>query len=138
MGDELNREGVIEAARVMRAYLPALVGPAAASLDEKIAGLLAAAASGRDVSAEMQTLLMDDGATADFLAEVLTDVPACRPPELQPADRRTRGVGLSGDVAPVMHSGRFACPHGDFVWYRPDVGTPLAHCPTHGPVLQAT
>jgi hypothetical protein len=71
--------------------------------------------------------------TAWFLAEVLRDAPAFRPPYHQPryARRQTGGwAAPAGDPAPVG-AVRYACPHGDYVWYRPDVATPVPDCPTH-------
>jgi hypothetical protein len=128
-------DGVLESARAIRPYLEDLVGPGAHELDERIAGLLAAAARGEDVSTDLWTLLESDEATSAFLEAVLADAPVYRPPAVQPDFRRRSDrtyQPLAGDVAPVMHAGKFACPRGDYVWYRPAVGVPVPSCPTHG------
>jgi hypothetical protein len=39
-------------------------------------------------------------------------------------------VSPVGDPGPVW-ADRYACPTGDYVWYRPDVGTLVPDCPTH-------
>ena len=131
--DEIDPTGVLETGRAIRPYLPALVGPAADALDRQIAALLAEAAGRPQAASELRALLQRDEVTADFLTEVLVDSPDYRPPDLQPGYVRTRGMQpLAGDVAPVLHSGKFVCPRGDYVWYRPASGTPLPACPTHG------
>jgi hypothetical protein len=135
----MDDTGVLEAARAIRPYLRELVGPAADELDRGIADLLNAG-PGEQVSVDVRSLLESDETTGDFLAEVLADAPHYRPPKLQPGYVR-RGGGyqaLAGDVEPVLHTGKYACPHGDYVWYRPAVGTPIPPCPTHGPILIRT
>jgi hypothetical protein len=134
-------EGVLEAARAVRPYLTTLVGDATADdLDMRIAVLLAAA-SQEDVTERLCELLNANEATAAFLEEVLADSPNFRPPDMQPQYIRPveRGPGgierLAGDIGVVLHAGRYACPKGDFVWYRPAVGAAIPACPTHGPGL---
>lgn len=129
--DPAQDRGVLEAARAIRPYLPDLVGPASDRVDREIAILLAAEGRGEDIANQMRALLDADEVTADFVAEVLDDAPHYRPPDRQPDT--LRGVQrLPGDVGPVLHAGRFACPHGDYVWYRPAVSVSTPPCPTHG------
>ena len=129
-------EPVVEAARLIRAYLPDLVAPdAATELDGRIADLLAALEAGEDSSGELRSLLGSHSATRDFMSEVLADAPHFRPPQFQVPILRDLGYQpLPGTPLP-MHAGKFACPHGDYVWYRPGVGVPIPVCPTHDVVL---
>jgi hypothetical protein len=127
-------EGVLEAARVIRPYLKTLVGPAADDLDGQIAELLAAAGRGEEVAAVLGSLMARDEATAAFLDEVLADAPLYRPPEVQP-DYLRSAAPPPGDVGTVLHAGKYACPGGDYVWYRPAISVPIPECPTHGPGL---
>jgi hypothetical protein len=64
-----------------------------------------------------------------FLRRVLNDKPLYRPPYQQTDDPREI-VSTAGDPGPVA-ADRYACPEDDYVWYRPDVGTPVPACPTH-------
>jgi len=139
IGDRvLMDEGVLEAARSVRPYLEGLVGePSAEDLDTQIAGLLARANQGEDVTAVIRDVLSGNEATAAFLDEVLADTPEFRPPDMQPgflySNRRgstSAGHGaLPGDVGPILHTGKYACPEcKDYVWYRPSVGTPVRLC----------
>jgi hypothetical protein len=135
----MDNEGVLEGARAIRPYLSDLVGPTADRLDRRIAELLATAALGKNVVDALRSLLESHEATGSFVAEVLVDAPHYRPPYLQPGYLRSRGLQpLAGDVGPVLHAGKFACLHGDYVWYRPAIGTPIPPCPTHGLSLTRT
>jgi hypothetical protein len=132
-------EGVLEAARAIRPYLDDLVGPAAAEFDARIATLLAAATAGVDVVPELQSILGSPEGTSSFLEGVLADGPLYRPPEWQPPSYRELGYqSLAGDVGPIRHAGKYRCLKGDYVWYRPTVGTDIRSCPTHGLVLVRT
>lgn len=131
---------MLEAARAVRPYLAALTGPRAGALDAKLAQGLAASHAGQDATAFLRTVLESDDVTSAFLEAVLADAPKHRPPDLQPANPRgapaDTGMQLPpGDVGPVLHAGKWACPLGDYVWYRPAIGTPVPPCPTHGPGL---
>ena len=132
----MDGQGVLEAARAIRPYLLALVGPAADQLDRRIADLLS---TGNDEQIPaVRALLESNETTGDFLTEVLADAPEHRPPDLRPGNVRQASVGyraLASDVVPVLHAGKYACSEGDYVWYRPAVGTPIPECPTHGPRL---
>jgi hypothetical protein len=80
-------------------------------------------------------LLERHEATSDFMAEVLDDAPSFRPAIFQTRILRDlRYSGLPGDPPPA-YSGKFGCPNGDYVWYRPTSGTPVPACPTHGVAL---
>ncbi len=126
-------DGIREAARAIRPYLTRLLDSAtAARLDEALADQLATTADPA-TTARLHALLAGTEDTAWFLTAVLTDAPAFRPPYQQPRYlyRQTGGrAGPAGDPGPVA-ADRYTCPHGDYTWYRPDVGTPIEDCPTH-------
>jgi hypothetical protein len=130
--DPTADDGVIETARAIRPYLDELVGPrAAAGLDRQLADALLAPVSPADRVRRLRDLIDAHLATRDFLTEILTDPPLFRPPDQQPGyERRTPNNRPLGDPAPVS-ADRYTCRHGDYVWYRPDVGTPVRDCPTH-------
>jgi hypothetical protein len=134
-------DGVLEAGRAIRPYLVQLVGEKSApTLDAEISGMLCEAARGIDVGGRLRALLDRRRETELFLEEVLNDAPRFRPPDMQPAfaspTRRAFEL-LAGDVGPILHAGRYACPGGDYVWYRPSVGAPVPDCPDHGPLVRA-
>ncbi|TCJ36591.1 hypothetical protein [Parafrankia sp. BMG5.11] len=134
-------DGVLEAARAIRPYLQRLVAPAtAASLDHEIAHQLADTPELPAAARRLRDLLDSHEDTAWFLAEVLEDAPDYRPPYQQPhyLHRQTGGTASpAGDPGPIA-AVRYACPRGDYVWYRPDVGTPIPVCRTHHVALIRT
>lgn len=133
----MSTEGVTEAARSVRPYLAELVGPAAAEIDGRLATLLAAAAAGADVEADLQELLESHEGTAVYLEAVLDDPPGFRPPQVQISPARADYSGLPGESLPVA-ADRYVCPVlADYVWYRPSVGVPVPACPTHRVLLTA-
>jgi len=130
-----NDTGVIEAARAIRAYLPLLLGaPAAATLDGRLTDELTGMSDDPAATVrQLRALLGAQENTAWFLSEVLRDAPEFRPPYHQPRYTRRQTGGMAapaGDVGPVW-AARYACPQGDYVWYRPDLATPVPACPTH-------
>ncbi|WP_239313787.1 hypothetical protein [Frankia sp. Cj3] len=133
---ETDSTGVIEAARAIRPYLPRLLAPAAAhALDQRLAAELTSPADPVATARQLRVLLDGQEDTAWFLAAVLRDAPDYRPPYHQPQYLSRQPPGgraiPPGDPGPVGGAARFACPQGDYVWYRPDVATPVPACPTH-------
>jgi len=65
----------------------------------------------------------------------MADAPDYRPPYYQPG-YLTRGTASPlGDVMPIA-AARYNCPVcGNYVWYRPDVGTPVPRCRTDDVLL---
>ena len=124
-------DGVIEAARAIRPYLTRLVDePAVAgNLDRRIAEQLAGQADQAATASRLRALLEEHEDTAWFLTRVLTDKPHHRPPYQQPSSRRDI-VSPAGDPG-LIEADRYACPAGDYVWYRPDIGAPIPDCPDH-------
>ncbi len=131
----MDDEGVLAAGRVIRPYLRQLVGPGAEELDRRIAGLLNGNSDPQ--VAAVRSKLEAYETTGDFLTEVLADAPEYRPPELQPRYARQGGGDYrawAGDLAPVLHTGRFACPQGT----TSGIGRRSAHrSPTARPTDQA-
>ncbi len=126
----LMDERIVEAARVIRPYLAGLLGiQAAAAVDAELAGILARAVTGEDVAAALLTVLKANEATSVFLDRVLDD-PELRPPGL--AFEVTKGYSpLPTPEPPPVAADKFRCPHGDYVWYRPELGVPVKCCTTH-------
>ncbi|WP_261563335.1 hypothetical protein [Frankia tisae] len=132
---DVDEDGVFEAGRAIRPYLGNLLNDtaAAAELDRHLVELLTGTAE-RSVRARRLRDLLDRHAdTAWFLAQVLTDAPYYRPPDQQPGYRTRTGTtpGPLGDPGIVAAEG-YRCPHGDYVWYRPDISIPVPACPTPG------
>ena len=117
-----------EAARTLRSYLPRLLdADAAAQLDAALAQLLAADASDERIVAELERY----EATADWAADF---VEHGVPPELaQIAERSYSEPPGHGEQVSLP---KFACPQGDFVWYRHAVGEAPPTCPTHGVTVE--
>lgn len=116
-----------EAARLVRPYLPELVGAErAVTLDRRIGAVLAR----WPAHTALLDVLTSDDAVLRWVEEVLDD-PRLLPPDLRGPDVRTfEPVPGGGDPIPAD---RFTCPvNGDVVWYRPRVGTPVPVCGTHG------
>lgn len=125
-------DGVLEAARAIRPYLRDLVGPAeAGTFDRRIGDLLTGPAD--RAATALRALLEGHEDTAWFLDRVLADRPLYRPPYQQTIAQRdiTRPAGDPGGIG----ADRYICPTGDYVWYRPDVGTRIPNCPDHGVAL---
>lgn len=120
-------DGVLEAARAIRPYLSDFLDPAlAGTLDRRIANQLADPAAS---VTELRSLLEEQEDTAWFLRRVLSDK-WHRPPYQQPPGVRDP-VSPGGDPA-LIEADRYSCPRGDYVRYRPEVGSAVPDCPTHG------
>lgn len=129
-----DNDGILEAARAIRPYLNDLVSPAAAgSLDRRIADQLTSLADRAASADHLRVILEEQEDTAWFMSRVLSDKPLYRPPYHQPVYKRDV-VSPAGDPG-FIEADRYACPRGDFVWYRPDVGTPVPDCLTHHAAL---
>lgn len=135
-------DGVLAAARAIRPYLTELVGPVIADeLDGRIAELLNNAPDSHENVIRLRTLLDERKKTTGwFLSEVLADAPEYRPPYEQPRYLRDRGTAApAGDSTAAIAAPCYTCPEGgDYVWYRPEVGTAIPDCPTHHVPLTRT
>lgn len=118
-----------EAARSVRPYLVELAGAAAPDVDAALAELLSDADGDEETEYQLRDVLESREGTRIFLQRVRKDAPAYRPPQVV-SDLTMRYAGPAGDPLPVR-ADKFACPHGDYVWYRPEVGLPVPQCPTH-------
>jgi plasmid stabilization system protein ParE len=122
--------GVLEAARAIRPYLGDLIGPAKAEMmDRRIADQLNGPAAETGVAGRLRAVLEEQEDTAWFLSRVLADAPRYRPPYQQSAYQRDI-ASPAGDPG-LVEADRYACPRGDYIWYQPEVGTPIPPCPTH-------
>ena len=134
---DADDEGVLEAARAIRPYLDRLVESpdAAADLDRQLADELGQVSDPPASARRLRVLLGQHEDTAWFLGRVLADAPDYRPPYHQPG-YITRGTASpAGDAMPIA-AARYNCPVcGNYVWYRPDVGTPVPRCRTDGMLL---
>lgn len=134
----MDNEGVLEAARAIRPYLGRLLESpdAAPELDRQLAEELGNVSNPSASAQRLRILLEQHEDTAWFLGRVLADAPGYRPPYYQPGYRTRSGVASPlGDVMPVAAS-RYNCPTcRNYVWYRPDVGTPIPRCPTDDVLL---
>jgi hypothetical protein len=130
----MDDDAVIEAARAIRPYLDRLAdSPAAAlELDHHLADELNGRPDQPGTASRLRILLDGQQDTAWFLAEVLADAPHYRPPYHQSRYqlRQAGSPAPAGDPGPV-DAARYTCPRGDYVWYRPDISTPVPDCPTH-------
>lgn len=123
-------EGVLEAARAIRPYLRDLLGPEeAAAADRELARILADGLSDPETAIQAEAVMDRHEDTAWFLRRVVGDSPAYRPPWQQPAI--TRGITSPAGDPGFINADRYTCPYGDYVWYRPAVGTPTPNCPDH-------
>jgi hypothetical protein len=133
-------DDLFDAARTIRPYLAELVGAEAASYDEQIARLLAAAQAGADVDEELSAVLQRSAAIHAWIAKTLEDE-LHRPPDLQPTrelgDEGLFGYqGLSGTASPTA-ADKYCCPKHDFAWWRRSVAQTPPPCTTHGIPLVA-
>lgn len=125
-------EGVWEAARCVRPYLEECLGEGiAAEVDEQLAGFLNSGNTGEDTEEQLREVLTTHKATSVFLDRVLRDAPTYRPPDVvEQIDRGGDFQPLAGAMSPVG-ADKFVCPHGDYVWYRTEVGEDIRQCDTH-------
>lgn len=120
-----------EVAKAIRPFLPELVGEQSVRLDRELATLLADPAD--DVPEKIADLLRSNPSTHAWAAEALGD-PLLRPPQFQ--DRRERTFEPLPGVGVPVPAVRYMCPvDGNYVWYRPDVATPVPACPDHSTAL---
>jgi hypothetical protein len=122
-------ESVWEAARSVRPYLHELVGDAASDVDDELAELLNEANRDEQVEYRLVAVLEAHEATRIFLERVGDDAPAYRPPHVL-SELTKQYSGPAGDPLPVR-ADKFACPQGDYVWYRSEVGVSVPQCRTH-------
>jgi hypothetical protein len=126
MGDD---ETILELARTIRLYLPALLGEGpAAAVDRQLAELLDPARQGDDVDDRILDLLREPLAVHNWAAGFVQH----GPPEVH-----ERGLSPLPGAGSTLPPPKYVCPRGgDTVWYRRAVGQPVPRCPTHDVTLE--
>jgi len=120
---------ILDAARAIRPFLAELVGLAAEDIDRDLATLLEQAASGVDVEDRILELLSQPAAIREWTAAFLQER---QPPGLRVSERSFGLPGAGSTTSPQI----FACPRGDYVWYRRSVDSLVPACPTHSLALE--
>jgi hypothetical protein len=128
-------EDIVDVAKKIRPYLLDLMGEEAAECDRTIAGLLAEALDGHDVTDRLTDVLTQSRTTHAWAARVLEN-DRHLPPEISQA--RERGYQPLPGRGEAFDAEKFECPSGDYVWYRMSVGDPIPACPTHKSLLVAS
>jgi hypothetical protein len=120
---------LLDAARLVRGYLPDLVGARAGEYDTELRDLLGKAAAGVDVDEEVAGVLERSQAVQAWAAQVLSDERGW-PPELQQISERAHEA-LPG-LPSVVQTQLYECPvNRAFQWARPFIGSPIPFCPDH-------
>jgi hypothetical protein len=126
-------EKVVDVARIVRSYLPELVGDKASVYDGQLRILLDRAIEGQDVEDELYSVLTRSPAVHAWVAQVLQNDEHL-PPELQPVTELAYQALAGRGVPPDAQ--RYVCPvDGNWVWFRPFVGVQIPQCVDHSVVL---
>ena len=123
MSNPFKPEDVLEGTRLIRAYLPELLGDQAQAVDQDIAALLAQMQQGESADEPLLELLKQHEATSAWMGEYLSSRPVTKGFEQLP--------GRSGAIA----ARKFVCPYNDYVWYQRSAGQTVPRCPTHGALI---
>ena len=117
-------EDILEAIRVIRLYLPDLLGAEALTVDRALAELLARAESGEAVDNSILELLAQSDATREWTRQFLKD--KFPPPVMRSYDP------LAGPVSRI-DANTFVCSVDGCgsVWYRPKAGMFPPNCKIH-------
>lgn len=117
-------EDVLETARIIRLYLPDLLGAEAETVDHALAEMLARAESGEAVDNQILELLAKSNATREWTRQFLMEkIP---PPVMRSYDP------LAGSVS-VIDANTFVCqvPGCPQIWYKPKAGIDPPLCQEH-------
>jgi hypothetical protein len=125
---------MLEVGRAIRPYLSDLLSDPddAAAADADFAQLLAQASQGRPVEGAIRARLEADPDLHRWAAAFLQHG---APPEIV-YELERGGDAPPGDVGASPSRDVFACPEGDYVWWRRVVGMAVPACPTHGIPLE--
>jgi hypothetical protein len=120
----MNPEDILEAAHVIRLYLPDLIGAEAEAVDHALADLLAKATSGESIDNQLLELLAERAPTRDWTRQFLTDK---IPPPV------TRGYDPLAGSQSVIDANMFVCQVSGCsrVWFRPKAGIAPPNCQEH-------
>lgn len=119
-----NTHDVLEAARIIRLYLPDLLGTDAEQVNRALSDLLDKALSDESIDNQILELLAERDATREWTRQFLSDkVP---PPVMRSYDP------LAGSPS-VIRANTFVCqvPGCSMVWYRPQSGIEPPNCQEH-------
>jgi hypothetical protein len=124
-----NSKDVLEAARVIRLYLPDLVGAEAEIVDRTLAKLLAKAESGEAIENQILALLAEHDATREWTQQFLIDKV---PPPVMRSYHPVAYDPLAGSVSRI-DAKTFICSIADcqITWYQPKAGINPPPCPEH-------
>ncbi|MBD3886935.1 hypothetical protein IFO70_35505 [Phormidium tenue FACHB-886] len=117
-------EDVLEAAHVIRLYLPDLLQAEAKTVDRALADLLTRAESGEAVDNQILELLAERDPTREWTRQFLID-------KMPPPVMRSYNP-LAGSVS-VIDANTFVCevPSCPRIWYRPKAGIEPPLCQEH-------
>ena len=123
---ESRDEHVLEAGRSIRAALPSLYPSGSwTTVDEELASALNQPDPGPAAPRVRAVLEARPETAAWWLAFQVNGLP----PELDDVSRGA-WTPVSG-AGEVVRAPRFACPHGDYVWYRRSAARAIPLCRTH-------
>lgn len=126
-------EQLLNAARLVRGYLPRLVDSRADKYDGDLRDLLVRASAGEDVDQAVGEVLKRSPILVTWVSSVTEDQDGL-PPELQQVSER----GLESLPGPpsVVKARIYECPiDRAYQWARPFVGIAVPYCPDHPDVL---
>jgi len=121
---QFDPEDVLECARSIRPFLPDLLGSEAENFDRQLADLLALSKTRTPVNTKILELLTSHPKTRQWAAEFLASQPTSK-------GANSRGYERLPGSSDAVSAPKYACPQGDYVWYRRSVGIPIPVCPTH-------
>ena len=117
-----DSDDILNGARAIRPYLTELLGGNSSMVEQDLVSLLSQAQEGRKVDNVILDLLARHEATREWIAKFLEHK---RPPDI---------VKLysppPGDITAIPPD-KYACPQGDYIWYRRSVASTIPVCPTH-------
>lgn len=121
-----NTESILEGARILRVYLPELLGDEALQVDHELATLLEQARRGQKVDTRILELVSDREPTRQWMRAYLT--------KDSQTDRIAFAKGFDpapGDPTPIPAE-RYVCPVDGLVeWYKAFEGEPIPMCGEH-------
>lgn len=128
----MTPEDILEAAQIIRLYLPDLLGPEADTVDRTLATLITRAEAGGAVDNQILALLAERDATREWSRQFFQDkIP---PPVIRsyaPLEGSISRINAKTFICPVPN-----CPT---TWYSPKAGMPPPLCPDHNqPLVPAT
>ncbi|NEZ55825.1 hypothetical protein [Adonisia turfae] len=116
---------ILEAAKIIRQFLPNLLESQASEFDQQLADLINRHQAGEPLVNQITSLLASNSETCKWMHDFLgTDSTRTRGGEFSPLP------GLPNIDAP-----RYVCPENDYIWHHIDGSDPIPNCPTHNCAL---